>query len=149
VPISMPPGRQGVAGALPGWRGSQRFNPCHFAAGAPHCRGGWAFQPGLDPDSASHPRHPVSPPWKVATSRTRAGPGRQRRHAMPTGTVKWFNPQKGYGFIQPSDGSQDVFVHISALERAGLATLQEGQRLSFDLEQGQRGKTSAVNLQAA
>jgi CspA family cold shock protein len=67
---------------------------------------------------------------------------------MSTGTVKWFNPQKGYGFIQPSDGSQDVFVHISAVERAGLATLQEGQKLSFDLERGQRGKTSAVNLQA-
>ena len=67
---------------------------------------------------------------------------------MATGTVKWFNPQKGYGFIQPSDGSKDVFVHVSAVERAGLATLQEGQRLSFDLEPGQRGKTSAVNLQA-
>ena len=67
---------------------------------------------------------------------------------MATGTVKWFNPQKGYGFIQPSDGSKDVFVHVSAVERAGLATLQEGQRLSFDLEPGQRGKTSAVNLRA-
>ncbi|MBV9116507.1 MAG: cold-shock protein [Acetobacteraceae bacterium] len=67
---------------------------------------------------------------------------------MATGTVKWFNPQKGYGFIQPSDGSRDVFVHVSAVERAGLATLQEGQRLSFDLEPGQRGKTSAVNLRA-
>jgi CspA family cold shock protein len=67
---------------------------------------------------------------------------------MPTGTVKWFNPQKGYGFIQPSDGSRDVFVHVSAVERAGLATLSEGQRLSFDLEPGQRGKTSAVNLRA-
>ncbi|MBV8867811.1 MAG: cold-shock protein [Acetobacteraceae bacterium] len=67
---------------------------------------------------------------------------------MATGTVKWFNPQKGYGFIQPSDGSKDVFVHVSAVERAGLATLSEGQRLSFDLEPGQRGKTSAVNLRA-
>jgi CspA family cold shock protein len=67
---------------------------------------------------------------------------------MATGTVKWFNPQKGYGFIQPSDGSRDVFVHVSAVERAGLATLSEGQRLSFDLEPGQRGKTSAVNLRA-
>ena len=67
---------------------------------------------------------------------------------MATGTVKWFNPQKGYGFIQPSDGSRDVFVHVSAVERAGLASLQAGQRLSFDLEPGQRGKTSAVNLRA-
>jgi CspA family cold shock protein len=67
---------------------------------------------------------------------------------MATGTVKWFNPQRGYGFIQPSDGSKDVFVHVSAVERAGLATLNEGQRFSFELEQGPRGKTSAVNLQA-
>jgi CspA family cold shock protein len=67
---------------------------------------------------------------------------------MATGTVKWFNPQKGFGFIEPSDGSQDVFVHVSAVARAGLGSLKEGQRLSFDLELGQRGKTSAVNLQA-
>jgi CspA family cold shock protein len=68
---------------------------------------------------------------------------------MTIGTVKWFNSQKGYGFIQPEDGSKDVFVHISAVERAGLSHLHEGQRLSFELEQGQRGKTSAVNLQQA
>ena len=67
---------------------------------------------------------------------------------MATGTVKRFSPQKGFGFIQPSDGSKDVFVHMLAVARAGLATLSEGQRLSFDLEQGQRGKASAVNLQA-
>lgn len=66
---------------------------------------------------------------------------------MSTGTVKWFNSMKGYGFIQPDDGSKDVFVHISAVERAGLSSLQEGQKLSFDLERGQQGKTSAVNLQ--
>jgi cold shock protein len=65
---------------------------------------------------------------------------------MSTGTVKWFNPTKGYGFIQPDGGSKDVFVHISAVEKAGIATLQEGQKLSFDIEQGQQGKTSAVNL---
>ena len=65
---------------------------------------------------------------------------------MPTGTVKWFNAQKGYGFIQPTDGSSDVFVHISAVERAGMSTLNEGQKLSYELEAGQRGKTSAVNL---
>ena len=67
---------------------------------------------------------------------------------MSEGTVKWFNAQKGYGFIQPSDGSKDVFVHITAVERAGLTGLNEGQKISFDLEQGQRGKTSAVNLKA-
>lgn len=67
---------------------------------------------------------------------------------MTTGTVKWFNAQKGYGFITPSDGSKDVFVHISAVERAGLVTLNEGQQVSFDLERGQQGKTSAINLQA-
>ena len=67
---------------------------------------------------------------------------------MSTGTVKWFNSQKGFGFIQPSDGSQDVFVHISAVERAGLTTLREGQKLTYDLEQGRQGKTSAVNLRA-
>ncbi len=66
---------------------------------------------------------------------------------MATGKVKWFNGQKGFGFIQPNDGSQDVFVHISALERAGLRTLSDGQELSFDLEKGQQGRVSAINLQ--
>ena len=67
---------------------------------------------------------------------------------MSSGTVKWFNPTKGYGFIQPEDGSKDVFVHISAVERAGLGNLREGQKVSFDLERGQQGKVSAVNLKA-
>jgi CspA family cold shock protein len=67
---------------------------------------------------------------------------------MPTGKVKWFNSQKGYGFIQPDDGSKDVFVHISAVERAGLRNLNEGQKVSFDLETGRDGKQSAVNLKA-
>ncbi len=65
---------------------------------------------------------------------------------MATGTVKWFNPIKGYGFIQPSDGSRDAFVHISAVERAGLTTLNEGQKVTFELQQGQNGKSSAENL---
>ncbi len=65
------------------------------------------------------------------------------------GTVKWFNGQKGYGFIQPDDGSKDVFVHISAVERAGLQTLNEGQKVAFAVESGQQGKLSAVNLQAS
>jgi CspA family cold shock protein len=64
---------------------------------------------------------------------------------MPAGTVKWFNSQKGYGFIQPQQGGKDVFVHISALERAGLSTLQEGQKISYEITQD-RGKESATNL---
>jgi len=66
---------------------------------------------------------------------------------MPTGSVKWFNSTKGYGFIQPDDGAADVFVHISAVERAGLATLNDGQKVSFDIERDPRkGKNAAVNL---
>jgi CspA family cold shock protein len=68
---------------------------------------------------------------------------------MSAGTVKWFNSTKGYGFIQPEDGSKDVFVHVSAVERAGLNALQEGQKVTFDLERGQQGKTSAVNLRVS
>ena len=68
---------------------------------------------------------------------------------MSIGTVKWFNTQKGYGFIQPDDGSKDVFVHISAVEMSGLGNLREGQKISFDTERGQQGKTSAVNLKNA
>ena len=64
---------------------------------------------------------------------------------MATGTVKWFNSQKGYGFIQPAGGGKDVFVHISAVERAGLSSLNEGQHLEFEIEDN-RGKSSAVNL---
>ena len=68
---------------------------------------------------------------------------------MPIGTVKWFNATKGYGFIQPNDGSKDVFVHISALERSDIGQLVEGQKVQFDLERGQQGKTSAVILRSA
>jgi cold shock protein len=67
---------------------------------------------------------------------------------MTTGTVKWFNGQKGYGFIQPDDGGKDVFVHISAVERAGLSYLNEGQKVSFEITADRKsGKTSADNLQ--
>ena len=66
---------------------------------------------------------------------------------MSIGTVKWFNDTKGFGFIQPDDGGKDVFVHISAVERAGLGSLNEGQTLTYELQPGQQGKTSAVNLQ--
>ncbi|CAA6603427.1 MAG: cold-shock protein [Alphaproteobacteria bacterium] len=67
---------------------------------------------------------------------------------MATGTVKWFNGTKGFGFIQPDEGGADVFVHISAVERAGLRGLNEGQKVSFDLERGKTGKMAAANLKA-
>jgi CspA family cold shock protein len=66
--------------------------------------------------------------------------------SMTTGTVKFFNTQRGYGFIEPNDGSKDAFVHISAVERAGLTSLNEGQKVSYDVQPGQNGKSSAENL---
>jgi CspA family cold shock protein len=77
--------------------------------------------------------------------------GRRLRETktMSIGTVKWFNATKGFGFIQPADGSKDVFVHVSAVERSSLGRLNEGDKVSYDLERGQQGKISAVNLQAA
>ncbi len=65
---------------------------------------------------------------------------------MTTGTVKWFNPAKGFGFIEPEDGSKDAFVHISAVESAGLNSLSEGQKVSYELQAGKDGKSSAENL---
>jgi CspA family cold shock protein len=67
---------------------------------------------------------------------------------MPIGTVKFFNSTKGFGFIQPDDKTKDVFVHVSAVERAGLGSLSENQKISYELEQGQNGKTSATDLKA-
>ncbi|WP_158914131.1 cold-shock protein [Caulobacter sp. S45] len=68
---------------------------------------------------------------------------------MATGVVKWFNPTKGFGFIQPDDGAQDVFVHVSAVERSGIGSINEGQKLSYELERDQRsGKMSAAQLKA-
>ena len=67
---------------------------------------------------------------------------------MPNGTVKWFNETKGYGFIEPEDKSQDVFVHISAVKNAGMQTLSENQQVSFEVETGKNGKSYAVNLSA-
>jgi cold shock protein len=72
---------------------------------------------------------------------------RQKGNAsMPQGTVKWFNPTKGYGFIAPEAGGKDVFVHISAVQKAGLRSLSEGQKVGFEVEQQQNGRTAAVNL---
>ena len=67
---------------------------------------------------------------------------------MASGTVKWFNPQKGYGFIEPSDGGKDAFVHISAVEQAGMSTLREGQKIEYELVPGRNGRSSAENLVA-
>lgn len=68
---------------------------------------------------------------------------------MPTGTVKWFNTTKGYGFIAPDDGGKDIFVHISAVERAGLKGLQDNQKVSYELQTGRDGRASASDLQLA
>lgn len=67
---------------------------------------------------------------------------------MPSGTVKWFNPDKGYGFIEPDQGGGDVFVHITAVQQAGMDNLTEGQKVTYELETGRNGKTSAVDLRA-
>ena len=75
---------------------------------------------------------------------------RKKNMTTTTGTVKWFNDQKGFGFIQPENGGEDVFVHISAVEKSGLRTLREGQKVSFELQKDpKKGKTNAVNLKAA
>ncbi len=68
---------------------------------------------------------------------------------MSNGTIKWFNATKGFGFIQPDDGSNDVFVHISDMQRSGIAELREGDKLTFDVQRGQQGKMSACNLRLA
>jgi CspA family cold shock protein len=73
----------------------------------------------------------------------------ERNTIMATGTVKWFNTTKGFGFIQPDDGSKDVFLHISDVQRAGMEAPQEGDKLSYELQHGQQGKTSATALKAA
>src|SRR6185369_15512397 len=91
---------------------------------------------------------PSAPP-RIMPSRIRLAQRGRSDHfsRRPKGTVKWFNGQKGFGFIQPDDGSKDVFVHISAVERAGIARLDEGQKVSFDVVQ-ERGKSAAGNLKA-
>ncbi len=73
----------------------------------------------------------------------------ERNIPMSNGTIKWFNSTKGYGFIQPEDGTKDVFVHISDVERSGIGTPQEGDKIEYDLQRGQQGKMSATNLKRA
>jgi CspA family cold shock protein len=84
---------------------------------------------------------------RAALDSGRRPPPRQKGDAsMPKGTVKWFNPTKGYGFIAPDTGGKDVFVHISAVQKAGLRSLNEGQKIGFEVEQQQNGRAAAVNL---
>ena len=83
----------------------------------------------------------------MPVSLTASGPKRKKVSAMITGTVKFFNANKGFGFIEPEDGSKDAFVHVTALERAGITGLAEGQKVSYELENGRDGKTSATNIQ--
>jgi CspA family cold shock protein len=78
--------------------------------------------------------------------RSKAAPRQKGDSSMPKGTVKWFNPTKGYGFIAPDTGGKDVFVHISAVQKAGLRSLNEGQKIGFEVEQQQNGRAAAVNL---
>src|SRR4029434_805753 len=83
-----------------------------------------------------------------STGGPNGGPPALKEYNMPTGTVKFFNESKGFGFIQPDDGGHDAFVHISAVEQAGLRTLNKDQKVTYDLEQDNRGKTKAANLQS-
>ena len=98
--------------------------------------------------SAPRPMRPSEPSQGFGRGEVRARPKPDRVSAGPgSGVVKWFNTQKGFGFIQPANGGGDVFVHISAVEQAGLAGLNEGQRVSYEIEEDRRsGKTSAANL---
>lgn len=86
---------------------------------------------------------------RTASAPRSGGGGGRATAGSGRGTVKWYNATKGFGFIQPEDGSEDVFVHVSAVERAGLRDLREGQAVSYDLEEGRTGKTSAVNLRTS
>jgi CspA family cold shock protein len=89
----------------------------------------------------------VFPQWSLdAPPNSGRGDAHQGGKLMASGTVKFFNATKGFGFIQPEDGSKDIFVHISAVERSGLSGLAEKQRVSFDAEKGRDGRVSAVNL---
>jgi CspA family cold shock protein len=96
------------------------------------------------------PLGPVIDCYDCATSSHSAdGTPNFRRHTMANGTVKWFNATKGFGFIAPANGNKDVFVHISAMERAGIRQLNDGQAVTFDIEAGRDGRESAINLALA
>jgi cold shock protein len=86
---------------------------------------------------------------EACSSLSRALAAERGGAAMPKGTVKWFNPTKGYGFIAPDNGERDIFVHISAVQRAGMRTLNEGQQVGFEVEEQQNGRAAAVNLTSA
>jgi CspA family cold shock protein len=146
-----------------------KFLACQSLAGTPRdatddfpdmvpkgCRGG--------PDLPFRPHAPIGAAASVATDGLRrfaapssfarfpgnparhSGPPNHKEVVMPIGTVKFFNASKGYGFIAPEGGGNDAFVHISAVEKAGMSTLNQDQRVNYELETDQRGKTSAVNL---
>jgi ATP-dependent RNA helicase RhlE len=113
-----------------------------------------AGEPPASKERAARPQKQKSanrPAAKAAESASvRSAPKARarRKDLVPSGTVKWFNAAKGFGFVEPDDGGKDVFLHISALERSGIGTPREGQRVSFDLERDQRGRLSATNLRA-
>lgn len=106
-------------------------------------------KPAGETRAARPPREGALRPAYMEGARGRLGRFARNRKgslAMPQGTVKWFNPTKGYGFIAPDSGGKDVFVHISAVQKAGMRSLSEGQKLGFEIEQQQNGRAAAVNL---
>ena len=122
----------------------QPHGPLAIGANAPHIGFATSRNDGLwrfaAPSSFSRLSQHREADWRPAI---------QKEQDMTIGTVKFFNADKGYGFIQPDDGGKGAFVHISAVEAAGMGTLQKDQRVSYELQTDNRGKTSAVNLQAA
>jgi CspA family cold shock protein len=114
----------------------KRASVCRFAAGEKTARDGMI-------DGLCRPRLATIGRRAVCDGGSRSKKGST---AMPLGTVKWFNPTKGYGFIAPETGGKDIFVHISAVQKAGLRSLSEGEKLDFEVEQQQNGRAAAVNL---
>jgi CspA family cold shock protein len=140
--------------------------PCFAAAGAPYCLTELETSaylalaaPAALPESLRAPGSAAAQPRLIrlplllrlqpSAALLQRATFEEEATTMATGTVKWFNATKGYGFIAPDDGGKDVFLHVSALERAGLRSVQEGQKLSFELARGRDGRTSAENVRAA